>query len=104
MTYPTPSSVPLLSYPMRQQRRAERRRTVNASVSVLAPYVGSGVTINASRQGLRMAVDCVLATGDACMLRIDRDDQPPQLIRGRVVWTQQVGDGCIAGLELLVTH
>ena len=60
--------------------------------------------INASVGGLRVAVDCVLATGDDCMLRLDVPGKPPRLVRAMVVWSQQVGDGCIAGLTYKLTH
>ena len=106
MTYsaPTSSSLPTTAYLAPARRRGARRRSLNAPVKVLSPYQGDGVTINASRGGLRVAVDCVLACDDICRLRVDDPDGPPQLVRGRVVWSQQVGDGCIAGLALLLRN
>ncbi|MBW2455245.1 MAG: PilZ domain-containing protein [Deltaproteobacteria bacterium] len=83
-----------------RHRRNARRRPMNATVEVLEPAGGTGVTINASAGGLRVAVDCLLRPGDMCVLTVN-DEKRPKVERARVIWTQDVRDGCIAGLQLL---
>jgi len=86
-----------------QQRRRFARRPFNATVELLTPKAASGVTINVSEGGLRIAVDRVLDVGDMTLLQV-RDGGQPQLKRARVVWTQPTRDGCIAGLEFVGLH
>jgi len=83
-----------------RHRRNSRRLPLHAAVAMHAPEGGSGVTINASAGGLRVAVDCLLRPGDLIMFSVD-DDGRPKVERARVIWTQDVRDGCIAGLQLL---
>jgi PilZ domain len=83
-----------------RHRRTSRRHTLNASVEVVQPAAGTGVTINASERGLRVAVDCALHEGDLCLIRVDDPDRP-LVERARVVWARELVDGCIAGLEII---
>lgn len=83
-----------------RHRRGSRRTAFNAAVEVMLPEVGSGVAINVSDGGLRVAVDCNLHAGDECMIRVDAPGRPERE-RARVVWSQQLPDGCIAGLEIV---
>jgi len=84
-------------------RRQARRLPLHALVEVHEPTGGTGVTINASTGGLRVAVDCLLRPGDLCLLTVD-DEGWPAVERARVIWSQDVRDGCIAGLQLLTLH
>jgi hypothetical protein len=72
-------------------------------VQVLGPAPGSGVTLNASEGGLRVAVDCVLTEGEICFVRVD-DPERGAVERARVAWSRELPDGCIAGLQLLGLH
>ena len=86
-----------------RHRRQARRLSSHAPVEVLEPAGGTGVTINASTGGLRVAVDCLLRPGDLCLLIVD-DAARPSGERARVIWSQDVRDGCLAGLQLLTLH
>jgi hypothetical protein len=87
-----------------RQRRITRRRPMHADVDVIEPHTGGGVTINASDGGLRIAVDCKLRVNDVCMLVIREPAKPVRLERARVVWAQEVRDGCVAGLTVTGLH
>ncbi len=86
-----------------RHRRQARRLPSHAPVEVLEPAGGVGVTINASEGGLRVAVGCLLRPGDLCLFIVD-DSTRPSIERARVIWSQDVRDGCIAGLQLLTLH
>lgn len=88
-----------------RQRRAARRHPLEASVQVVQPAAGAGVTINASRGGLRIAIDLPLSVGTLCVLVVREPGVPEQLVRARVAWSRVLDDdGCIAGLERLGLH
>lgn len=87
-----------------RQRRGTRRRPLHADVDVIEPRAGSGVTINVSDGGLRIAVDCTLQVGDVCMLVIREPSMPVRLERARVIWAQELRDGCVAGLSVTGLH
>lgn len=87
-----------------RQRRESGRRPLEAEVDVIEPCTGEGVTINVSHGGLRIAVDCRLEEGDVCMLVIREPAKPVRLERARVVWSQEVRDGCVAGLTVTGLH
>ncbi|MCC6524152.1 MAG: PilZ domain-containing protein [Polyangiaceae bacterium] len=83
------------------QRRAHERWPVQADVELLEPAVASGITINASVGGMRIAVDCALRAGDVCLLRVRFPSGKETLERGQIVWSREARDGCIAGLQFL---
>lgn len=87
-----------------RHRRATRRMPLHADVDVIEPRTGVGVTINVSDGGLRIAVDCTLQVDDVCMLVIREPAKPVRLERARVVWAQQLRDGCVAGLTVTGLH
>ena len=96
------------SHPVRlealRQRRMSARRPLHADVEVIAPRPATGVTINVSNGGLRIAVDSMLQPGDVCMLVIREANHPVRLERARVVWSREVRDGCVAGLTVAGLH
>ena len=102
LTLDTPAQS--LSVDALRHRRATRRRPMHAEIEVIEPQTGDGVAINASDGGLRIAVDCALAVDDVCMLVIREPAKPVRLERARVVWTQQLRDGCVAGLTVTGLH
>ena len=83
------------------QRRAHERWPVQADVSLLEPTSGTGVTINASVGGMRIAVDGCLRPGDAVLLRLRFPSGKETLERARVVWSRAVRDGQIVGLQFV---
>jgi len=88
-----------------RQRRTSRRRPLEATVQVIEPQAGRGVTINVSDGGMRVAVDCPLAPNETCLMVVRELGRPEQLVRGRVAWSiDHAGDGCIAGLQRLGLH
>jgi hypothetical protein len=86
------------------QRRASRRRELDADVEVLHPRAGHGVTINASDAGLRVAVDCALHKGETCLVRVTSANGSNRLEQARVIWSKEHRDGWIAGLQLVGLH
>lgn len=87
-----------------RQRRGSARRPLHALVEVVQPTQGTGVTINVSHHGLRIAVDCTLTAGEVVLLYVREVDQPERLESARVAWVQQRPDGCIAGLQITGLH
>ena len=87
-----------------RQRRTSRRRPLEASVRVVQPAAGAGVTINVSEGGLRVAIDLPLAADQICVLVVSEPGAPEQLVRARVAWARVLDDGCIAGLQRLGLH
>ncbi len=87
-----------------RQRRSSARRPLHALVEVVQPTEGTGVTINVSERGLRVAVDCPLTAGEVVLLYVRELDRPERLESARVAWVQQRPDGCIAGLEITGLH
>ena len=81
-----------------RQRRRGARRPLNADVRVVEPQEGSGVAINASDGGLRIAVDCALHPDDHVVMILS-DDGQDTVERARVVWSRELKDGWIVGLE-----
>jgi len=89
---------------VQRQRRASRRRSLNADIEILQPISGHGVAINESEGGLRIAVDCALIVNETCLLRLCVPFGPARIERGRVAWLREVRDGFIVGLELESLH
>ena len=87
-----------------RQRRTSARRPLNASVEIIEPVEGDGVTINVSDGGLRVAVDCNLTEGDIVLFYVRELDKPERLERAKVAWVQTQLDGCIAGLQITGLH
>jgi len=88
-----------------RQRRSSRRRPLEATVQVIEPHAGRGVTINVSDGGMRVAVDCPLMPDQICLMVVRELGEPDQLVRGRVAWSNDhAGDGCIVGLQRLGLH
>jgi len=82
-------------------RRRSRRFPLNAEVEVIEPVAAKGVTLNASAGGLRVVVDREIKTGTSCMLRVQFTAQRSSTEQARVVWSQELPDGWIIGLEFL---
>jgi hypothetical protein len=87
-----------------RQRRTSARRPLHASVDVLEPCEGAGVTINASDGGLRVAVDCKMEPGDIALFYVHEAGKVERLERAHVVWSREVRDGYIVGLRITGLH
>ncbi len=99
-----PSSRPTPDSLMLRQRRASGRRPFEAVIEVYEPNPGTGVTINASDGGLRVAVDCELRPEDVVLLAVREAGRPERLECARVAWSLELRDGWIAGLQLIGLH
>lgn len=82
-------------------RRTARRIPSTVAVEILAPRKGSGVLLNASTGGARVAVDCELVRGELCHVRLVGRSGIALVDSLRVVWAREVADGWIAGLARL---
>lgn len=99
----SPAHAPTLLSLSRQRRRAARR-PFHATIEMVQPAAGEGVTLNESVGGLRVAVDSRLRRDDTCLFYVREPGVEPRLERARVAWSRQVSDGWIAGLEILGLH
>ena len=99
----SPAHAPTLMSLSRQRRRAARR-PFHATIEMVQPVAGEGVTLNASDGGLRVAVDARLRPDEICLFYVKELGGEPTLKRARVAWSRQVSDGWIAGLEILGLH
>ncbi len=85
----------------RGARRRARRWALDAEVELVSPGHGSGLAINASVGGLRIALDRGLAIDEACTLRVRTAPQHETLEHARVVWSQARPDGYVLGLAFI---
>jgi PilZ domain len=103
LTSESPAAAPTL-LGLSRQRRQSARRPYHATVEVVQPAEGQGVTLNVSDGGLRMAVDVDLPQGEVCLFYIREPGGEPELQRARVAWSREVSDGWIVGLQILGLH
>jgi hypothetical protein len=85
----------------RGSRRRSERVPMHADVEIFEPSAATGVVLNASTGGLRIAVDRPLYVNDVCALRITLGSDDSTITRARVVWVREMKDGFLAGLELI---
>lgn len=81
-----------------RHRRSARRLPSTVQVEVLGPRKGTGVVMNASSGGMRIAVDCELARGEVCSVRLVGGTGVALFDSLRVVWAHKLADGWVAGL------
>jgi len=86
----------------RGARRRFRRWALDAEIELLAPTRGSGLAINASVGGLRIAVDMGVAVDQICTMRVRTAPNHETIEHARVVWSQAQPDGYVLGLEFIV--
>ena len=82
----------------RGARRRYRRWTFDAEVELLSPQSGTGMTINASVGGLRVALDTSIPVNEVCTLRVRTGPNHETVEHARVVWSQARPDGYVMGL------
>jgi hypothetical protein len=85
----------------RGARRRFRRWALDAEVELLEPARGSGLAINASVGGLRIAVDMGVPIDHVCTLRVRTAPNHETVEHARVVWSQARPDGYVLGLEFI---
>jgi len=85
----------------RGARRRARRWALDAEVELLSPGRGSGLAINASVGGLRIALDRGLPIDEACTLRVRTAPEHETVEHARVVWSQARPDGYVLGLAFI---
>jgi hypothetical protein len=85
----------------RGARRRSRRWALDAEVELLSPTRASGLAINASVGGLRIAVDRGVPVDHVCTLRVRTAPSHETLEHAKVVWSQARPDGYLLGLEFI---
>lgn len=81
-------------------RRSWERYPLNADVEVLEPLNTSGIVINASDGGLRIAVGDDLPVGAVCVLAV-RIAEGETVEIARVAWSRQFADGYLVGVSFV---
>lgn len=84
-------------------RRAARRYPLSADVELVDPEGGTGVVINVSSGGLRIALDRSLPVGELCVIRVRPSDRE-YVEHARVVWRHEYPDGWVLGLAFVDAH
>lgn len=85
--------------PIRRDRRGAARWPLHAEIEVLGPVRGTGVALNGSLGGMRVAVDCHLAEGTDYLVRTRFSAGVVRTGWATVAWSKKVSDGWIAGLK-----
>ncbi|HET6417817.1 MAG TPA: PilZ domain-containing protein [Polyangiales bacterium] len=85
----------------RGARRQCRRWALDAEIDLLTPARGSGLAINASVGGLRVAVDTGVPVDQICTLRVRTAPDHETIEHARVVWSKAQPDGYVLGLEFI---
>lgn len=85
----------------RGARRRSRRWALDAEVDLLGPVRGTGLALNASVGGLRVAVDMAVSVGQVCTLRVRTAPDHETVEHAKVVWAKPQPDGYVLGLEFI---
>ena len=85
----------------RGARRRFRRWALDAEIELLSPEQGSGLAINASVGGLRVAVDKGVPVDHVCTLRVRTAPDHSTIEHAKVVWSKAQPDGYLLGLEFI---
>lgn len=85
----------------RGARRQFRRWALDAEIELLEPRQGSGLAINASVGGLRVAVDMGVPVDHVCVLRVRTARDHETIEHAKVVWSRARPDGYLLGLEFI---
>jgi hypothetical protein len=85
----------------RGARRRSRRWALDAEIDLLSPVRGSGLALNASVGGLRVAVDTGVPVGQICTLRVRTAPDHQTVEHAKVVWAKARPDGYVLGLRFI---
>ncbi|MEM9730340.1 MAG: PilZ domain-containing protein [Myxococcota bacterium] len=85
----------------RGARRHARRWSLDAEVELVSPGRGSGMAINASVGGLRIALDRGVPLDEVCTLRVRTAPDRETIEHARVVWSKAQPDGFVLGLAFV---
>jgi hypothetical protein len=85
----------------RGARRRSRRWSLDAEIDLLSPVRGTGLAINASVGGLRVAVDMGVPVGEICTLRVRTAPNHQTVEHAKVVWAKARPDGYLLGLKFV---
>ena len=91
---------PVDDWTHRGARRRATRYPIHASVRVRDEGL-AGVVLNASAGGMRVALDGMVAAGDALELELEFPEARTGHERAEVVWARTLPDGCLAGLRFV---
>lgn len=85
----------------RRARRAFQRWPLDADVQVLAPVHATGIALNVSAGGLRVALDRPMTVGQRCRARIKTSETHEVIELTRIVWSRRQPDGWVVGMQFL---
>ncbi len=85
-------------------RRRSQRLSLNANVKFLEPISAEGVVLNVSEGGMRVAVYQKLPADQLCKLQdwyvqVWIDQNTSFTKRARIVWSRELPDGWVIGLD-----
>lgn len=83
------------------ERRRAVRWTSDAKVEILAPIQATATALDVSATGIQLSLEGWLSTGTLCDLRITTHTGRQIFKRAHVVWARRVGEGCVAGLQVV---
>lgn len=82
-------------------RRRAVRWTSDAQVEILAPIQVTASAVDVSATGIQLSLAKWISTGTLCDVRITTHSGRQIFKRARVVWVRRVGDGCLAGFQVV---
>jgi hypothetical protein len=85
----------------RGARRTAQRFALNAEVEVVSPAQATGIAINASAGGMRVALDRPIAVGEPCLVCVTTAPGRVSVEHAVVVWVREAPDGWLLGLRFV---
>lgn len=85
----------------RGARRRSERFPIDADIELLEPVPGTGVAINASTGGMRLALDVAVPLHHECTFRVLRAPSGESVEQARVVWRKAQPDGYLLGVAFI---
>ncbi len=85
----------------RGARRATQRYPLHADVELVEPVPAQGIVLNASAGGMRIAIDRPVDVDALCVVRVVTAPGRELFEKARVVWTRELPDGWLVGLQFV---